>query len=55
VPTIRVPFRDAWRGALTAAVLFALLQLLFPLYFKVFLHGNTNVWHAVKGDLFLTH
>lgn len=35
VPNTTVPLRDAWRGALTAAVLFTLLQLLFPLYLGV--------------------
>lgn len=42
VPNVKVPFRDAWRGAIAAAILFGLLQILFPLYFKVFLSGNTK-------------
>jgi len=53
VPHTRVPFRDAWRGALTAAVLFALLQLLFPLYFKVFLHGNAKYGTLAASALVL--
>jgi uncharacterized BrkB/YihY/UPF0761 family membrane protein len=40
VPNTRVPFHTAWRGAVAAAILFALFNLLFPLYFKLFLHGN---------------
>jgi membrane protein len=42
VPNVRIPFRDAWRGALVAAVLLSLLQMLFPLYFKYFLNGNAK-------------
>ncbi len=42
VPNITVPFRDAWRGALAAAILFGLVTLLFPTYIKVFLHGNAK-------------
>ncbi len=40
VPNIKVPFRDAWRGALTAAVLMAVANLIFPLYSTIFLNGN---------------
>ncbi len=50
VPNIKVPFRDAWRGAATAAVLFAVLQLIFPLYFKVFLSGNAK-YGAIAASL----
>jgi membrane protein len=50
VPNTKVPFRDAWRGALAAAVLFALFNLLFPLYFKLFLHGNGR-YGAVAASL----
>lgn len=42
VPNTRVPFGDAWRGALAAAILFGLVTLLFPTYIKVFLHGNAK-------------
>ena len=42
VPNTDVPWRDVWKGALAAAILFALLQLLFPLYFKTFLSGNAK-------------
>jgi membrane protein len=40
VPNFTVRFRDAWRGAVAAALLFDIFQILFPLYFKVFLQGN---------------
>ena len=42
VPNFRVRFRDAWHGALTAAILFGIFEVIFPLYFKVFLHGATR-------------
>ena len=42
VPNIRVRFRDAWPGALTAAILFGMFEVLFPLYFELFLHGDTR-------------
>lgn len=42
VPNIRVPFHDAWRGALTAAVLVAIVDLIFPLYATLFLNGNAK-------------
>ena len=51
VPNVRVRPRYAWRGALVAAILFALLQLLFPLYIKVFLSGNTRYGAAVAAVL----
>jgi len=40
VPNIKVPFKDAWRGALTAAILVAIVNLIFPAYTKLFLSGN---------------
>src|SRR5919206_2261837 len=50
VPNPKVPFRIAWRGAAAAALLFALFDLLFPLYFKLFLHGNSK-YGAVAASL----
>src|SRR2546421_3204335 len=50
VPNTKVPFRNAWRGAAAAAILFALFNLLFPLYFKLFLHGNSR-YGAVAAAL----
>src|SRR2546421_5889535 len=50
VPNTRVSFRDAWRGAVAAAMLFALFDLLFPLYFQTFLHGNAK-YGAVAASL----
>jgi membrane protein len=50
VPNTKVPFRDAWRGAVGAALLFALFNLLFPLYFQLFLHGNSR-YGAVAASL----
>ncbi len=40
VPNIKVPFRNAWRGALTAAILVAIVNLIFPAYTRLFLNGN---------------
>lgn len=51
VPNIRVQFRHAWRGALAAAMLFDVFQVLFPLYFKVFLTGNTRYGAAAATIL----
>lgn len=51
VPNIRVHVRYAWRGALTAAVLFGLLQLLFPIYLAVFLTGNSRYGAAAATIL----
>jgi len=51
VPNFEVRFRQAWPGALTAAVLFGILQVLFPLYFKVFLNGNTRYGAAAASLL----
>lgn len=42
VPNVRVRFRNAWHGALVAAILFGIFEVIFPLYFKVFLNGNTR-------------
>ena len=42
VPNFRVRFRDTWPGALTAAILFGIFEVIFPLYFTVFLNGNTR-------------
>lgn len=53
VPNIKVPFRDAWRGALIAAILSALFNLLFPLYFKLFLTGNARYGAAAATALLL--
>src|SRR5919199_4034857 len=50
VPNTRVPFRTAWRGAAAAAILFALFDLLFPLYFKLFLNGSGQ-YGAVAASL----
>jgi membrane protein len=51
VPNCKVRFRHAWRGALTAAVLFGLLQVLFPLYFSVLLTGNIRYGAAPAAVL----
>jgi len=53
VPNIKVPFRDAWRGAFVAAILFGLITLLFPTYIKVFLHGNAKYGATVLTLLVL--
>ena len=53
VPNIHVPFRDAWRGALAAAILFGLVTLLFPTYIKVFLHGNAKYGATILTVLVL--
>jgi membrane protein len=50
VPNTKMPFRIAWRGAAAVAMLFALFDLLFPLYFKLFLHGNGQ-YGAVAASL----
>jgi uncharacterized BrkB/YihY/UPF0761 family membrane protein len=42
--------RHAWPGAVVAALLFALFDLLFPLYFQLFLHGNSR-YGAVAASL----
>jgi membrane protein len=50
VPNTTVRFGGAWRGAMAAAILFAMFNLLFPLYFKLFLHGNAK-YGAVAASL----
>jgi membrane protein len=51
VPNTTVPLRSAWRGALVAAVLFGTVQVLFPLYFTVFLSGNAKYGAAALSYL----
>jgi membrane protein len=51
VPHTTVQFRHAWRGALAAALLFGSFQLLFPLYFKLFLTGNAKYGAAAASIL----
>lgn len=53
VPNVKVPYRDVWRGALAAAILFGLITLLFPTYIKVFLHGNAKYGATVLTILVL--
>ena len=53
VPNIKVPFRDAWRGAVTAAILFAIFDTLFPVYFKLALSGNGAKYGQVAGAALL--
>lgn len=50
VPNTLVLFGAAARGALVSAILFGLLQILFPLYFKVALSGNAK-YGAVAGSI----
>jgi len=49
VPNITLSFRHAWRGALTAAVLVAIVELIFPIYSNLFLNGNQKY-----GGVFLS-
>lgn len=51
VPNVTVRVRDAWRGALAAALLFGLFQVLFPLYVTVFLTGNVRYGAAAATVL----
>jgi membrane protein len=51
VPNFEVRFHAAWPGALVAAILFGLLQVLFPLYFKYFLTGNNRYGAAAASIL----
>jgi membrane protein len=53
VPPVRVRFRDAWPGALAAAILFGIFEVIFPLYFTVFMHGNTRYGAAGAAILVL--
>jgi membrane protein len=51
VPNFEVRVRQAWRGALVAALLVGLLELLFPLYFRLFLSPNTRYGVAAAALL----
>jgi len=51
VPNFEVRFRHAWPGALVAAILFGLLELLFPFYLNVFLSPNTRYGAAAASLL----
>jgi len=51
VPNFEVRFRHAWPGALVAAILVGLLELLFPLYFRIFLSPNTRYGVAAAALL----
>jgi len=49
VPNIQLSLRHAWRGALTAAILVAIVELIFPIYSNIFLNGNSKY-----GGIFLS-
>ena len=51
VPNFAVRFRQAWRGALAAALLVGVLELLFPLYFRLFLWPNIRYGVAAAALL----
>ena len=51
VPNFAVRFGQAWRGALAAALLVGLLELLFPLYARLFLSPNTRYGVAAAALL----
>lgn len=51
VPNIKVRLRYAMLGALIAAILFTLLELLYPLYLAVFLKGNSRYGVAAAAAL----
>lgn len=51
VPNIPLRYAHAWRGALVAALLFGIFNVLFPLYFTVFLNGNTRYGAAAAAIL----
>jgi len=51
VPNFEVRFRQAWFGALVAAILVGLLELAFPLYFRIFLSPNTRYGVAAASLL----
>jgi len=53
VPNIKISFRNAWRGALTAAVLVAIAELIFPLYNSLLLSGNNKYGATAAGVLVL--
>ncbi len=53
VPNIKISFRHAWRGALTAAILLAIAELIFPLYSSLFLSGNSKYGPAALSVLVL--
>lgn len=53
VPNIKVPLRDAWRGALGAAILFGIITVLFPLYLKIFVNGNAKYGQTLLTVLVL--
>jgi len=53
VPNLKVQFRDAWRGALTAAILVAIVNLIFPLYTQLFLSGNAKYGALVLSVIVL--
>ncbi len=53
VPNIKLSLRHAWRGALTAAVLIAIIELVFPIYSKTFLSGNNKYGAAIGSVLVL--
>jgi len=51
VPNFEVRFRHAWPGALVAAILVGLLELAFPLYFRIFLSPNMRYGVAAAALL----
>jgi len=51
VPNFEVRFRQAWPGALASALLFGLLEVLFPLYFSIFLTPNNKYGVAAASLL----
>ena len=53
VPNIKVSFKDAWRGALTAAILVAIVNLIFPTYTQLFLSGNAKYGQLLLSVLVL--
>jgi len=53
VPNIKLSFRHAWRGALTASVLVAIVELIFPIYTNLFLSGNSKYGPIILSVLVL--
>ena len=51
VPNFEVRFRQAWPGALVSAILFGLLELLFPFYLNIFLSPNIRYGAAAASLL----